>query len=184
MEASKPDLSKPDLTVVVVSYSGGRFLDACLSSLLVETKRQPMTVIVVDNDSPDGVADMVSDRHAWVTLIRNRSNLGFATAANIGLRMSDTPFVLLLNPDTVVPPGSLHACVEALRERPAVGVLGCRLVKEDGTLDHACKRSSPKPLSALIYMTRVGLARSITIATGSGDRVGKGRGRAGGSQPA
>ena len=100
------ETTKPDLTVVVVSYSGGRFLDACLSSLLAERQRRPLTVIVVDNDSPDGVADMVSSRHPWVTLVRNRSNLGFASAANIGLRMIDTSFSLLLNPDKDVPPGS------------------------------------------------------------------------------
>jgi GT2 family glycosyltransferase len=89
-----------------------------------------------------------------VEVIETGANLGFGRAANIGLRRTCGDFVLLLNPDTVVPPGALAACVQALTGRPKAGMLGCKLVRTDGSLDHACKRQIPTPLSALSYFAR------------------------------
>jgi hypothetical protein len=131
-----------------------------------------MRVVVVDNASTDGSPDLARD---WplVELIETGSNLGFGKAANIGLRMTAGEFVLLLNPDTVVWPGALAACVNALRARPDAGVLGCKLLKNDGTLDHACKRDLPTLSSALAYFFRLARIRRFGGSeTYTADRLG------------
>jgi GT2 family glycosyltransferase len=113
----------------------------------------------VDNNSTDGSRDVL--RHEPVELIESRQNLGFGRAANIGLRLSTAEFVLLLNPDTVVPAGTLTSCIDALRARPNAGMLGCKLVRLDGSLDHACKRQIPTPASSLSYfLRRIGRRRT------------------------
>lgn len=143
------------LSVVVVSYNGCALLRSCLQSLLQDGDRLSREVTVVDNASTDGAVETVRREYPWVRLIESGGNFGFAHAANIGIRASAGEFILLLNPDTVVPPGALRKCVDELARRPDVGVLGCKLVRPDGTLDHACKRSFPTPVSALAHMTKL-----------------------------
>jgi GT2 family glycosyltransferase len=143
------------LSVVIVSYNGCNLLRACLQSLEADDTGLSREVIVVDNASSDGCAEMVRDEHPWVRMIGSGDNVGFARAANMGIRSARGEFILLLNPDTVVPPSALRHCVEELARRPSVGVLGCKLVRPDGSLDHACKRSFPTPVSALAHMTKL-----------------------------
>lgn len=143
------------LSVVVVSHNGSPLLQACLESLATDPDRGRYEVTVVDNASTDGAAEMVRRAHPGVRVIESGSNLGFARAANIGIRDSTGEYILLLNPDTVVPAGTLRICVDALVQRPDVGMLGCKLVRPDGTLDHACKRSFPTPSSALVHMSKL-----------------------------
>ena len=144
--------ARPRLSVIVVSYRCAELLDDCLRSL---ERRQDlaMEVIVVDNASGDGTVERVRERHPWVVLKPLDENTGFAVANNIGLRLATGDHLLLLNPDTVVPPGALAACVDELDRRPEVGMLGCRLVTPDGTLDHACKRGFPTPSAAMWHFT-------------------------------
>jgi hypothetical protein len=141
--------------VVIVSYNRCDLLRACLESLEADESRQSREVIVVDNASTDGCVEMVRSEHPWVRVIESGANVGFARAANMGIRIARGEFILLLNPDTVVPASALRHCVEELARRPSVGVLGCKLVRPDGSLDHACKRSFPTPVSALAHMTKL-----------------------------
>lgn len=141
------------LTVVVVSHNGCELLRDCLASLRAEGELVPLEVTVVDNDSSDGAAEMVQREHPWARLIESGGNLGYAKAANMGIRAACSEFILVLNPDTVVPAGTLARCLAEMAARPRVGVLGCKLVRRDGTIDHACKRNFPTPISALVHMT-------------------------------
>jgi GT2 family glycosyltransferase len=143
------------LSVVIVSYNCSDLLRACLESLEADASRQSREVIVVDNASTDGCVEMVRSERPWVRVIESGGNVGFARAANMGIRIARGEFILLLNPDTVVPASALRDCVEELARRPSVGVLGCKLVRPDGSLDHACKRSFPTPVSALAHMTKL-----------------------------
>jgi GT2 family glycosyltransferase len=149
--------ARPRVSVMVVSYRCRDLLDACLRSLADERERIDLEAIVVDNDSRDGTEHMVTERHPWVRFIAGGGNLGFPRANNLAMEHATGEHLLFLNPDTVVPPGSLAASVEALEARPEVGMLGCRLVRPDGSLDHACKRGFPTPLSSLYHFT--GLSR-------------------------
>jgi hypothetical protein len=148
----------PTLDVVVVSSTGAReLLRACLRSL----RAHPLTtgemrVHVVDNASTDGTPEMVREEFPEVVLHALDYNSGFCVANNLVLRTSRAPFALALNPDTEVSAGALDHMLDVMRSRPDVGMSSCRLVKPDGTLDHAAKRSFPTPVGALAHFVGVG----------------------------
>jgi hypothetical protein len=121
-----------DLTIVIVSYNVRQELDACLQSLVGHTAPYPTEIVVVDNASTDGTPAMV--RTAWPTVkvIEAGGNLGFAKANNIGIRATASEFVLLLNPDTVVPAGAIAALMRGLAEHPDAAAAGPRLVDQEG----------------------------------------------------
>jgi GT2 family glycosyltransferase len=148
----------PLLDIIIVVASGGRdLLLACLESLERHPLRAgPMAVHVVDNASRDGTAEAARGRFPDVDYRELDWNSGFCIANNIALRESTAPYVLLLNPDTEVTEGALDYSLDALKARPDVGVLSCRLAQPDGTFDHAAKRSFPTPLGALAHFTGVG----------------------------
>jgi N-acetylglucosaminyl-diphospho-decaprenol L-rhamnosyltransferase len=149
---------EPALDIVVVSYNCRDLLRSCLASLDDSTEAT-LTVHVIDNASMDGTAEMVGDAFPDVRLTASTDNLGFAAATNIGIREGKAPYVLALNPDTRAYPGTIDRLLELMDERPDVGICGCRLELEDGSLDHAAKRSFPTPVSALGHFTGIGRRR-------------------------
>lgn len=139
------------VSIVIVSYDCKHALLECLGSLESERNTMPLEVIVIDNASADDTAQVVSSRFPWVRLVVNQENAGFAHAANQGMAFARGEFVLFLNPDTIVRPGTISAVQRELERHPDVGMLGCKLVRADGTFDHACKRGFPTVASALYY---------------------------------
>jgi GT2 family glycosyltransferase len=145
-----------DLEVVIVSHGAEGLLRRCLESLRAHPPRSAaMRVTVVDSGSPDGTPDMVEREFPEVRLER-RGNIGFSAANNLVLREGGAGAVLLLNPDTEVYEGTLDTCLARLAADPAIGMVGAKLVREDGELDHAAKRSFPTPLAALAHFTGIG----------------------------
>jgi GT2 family glycosyltransferase len=144
------------LDVVIVSYRSRELLVDCLESLRAHPPSCPMSVIVVDNGSGDGTAEMVQTGYPEVELIASQTNLGFAAATNAAARRGDAPYVLALNPDTAVTDGALDAVLAVLEAHPEVAVVGPKLLRQDGSLDHAAKRWFPTPLSALGHFSGVG----------------------------
>ncbi|HWC87390.1 MAG TPA: glycosyltransferase family 2 protein [Solirubrobacteraceae bacterium] len=146
------------LDVIIVTVDGAReLLRDCLTSL----RRHPPTagpsvVWLVDNATRDGTASMVQAEFPGVRLITLAREVGFSAGNNVALRRATSPFALLLNPDTEVSEGALDHAIEALRERPDAGVLGVRLVRRDGSFDHAAKRQFPTMVGALGHFTGVG----------------------------
>ena len=143
----------PLVSVVIVTHNSRDLVRACLASLAEERALGPLEVIVVDNASKDDTGYAVATEFPWVRLIVNRTNAGFARAINEGLAFARGEYLLLLNPDTVVPAGTIGRAVAELAARPPVGMLGVKLVRPDGSFDHACKRGFPTVLSALYYFT-------------------------------
>jgi len=115
-----------------------------------------MTIHVVDNASGDGTAEMVAREFPDMTLTASQSNLGFSAANNLAIRAGDAPYVLALNPDTRVTEGALEQLCALLDSRPEVGICGPRLELDDGSFDHAAKRSFPTPIGALGHFTGIG----------------------------
>ncbi len=140
---------RPDLSVVVASFNTRDLLAACLGTLQQATGALRAEVVVVDNSSSDGSAAMVASRFPDVRLLRNTTNEGFAKANNRAMRESRGRFVLLLNPDTLIPSDTIEPLVRFLEAHPKVGMAGCRVERVDGRLDEACKRGFPTPLAAL-----------------------------------
>ena len=148
--------SPPGIDVVIVSYRCEAMLRDCLGSLFANPPDGPLTVRVVDNASGDGTAEMVQREFPKVELTVNSTNAGFSRANNPALARGEAPYALVLNPDTRITPGALQRLVELMEAHPEVGIAGPRLELEDGTLDHAARRSFPTPLSALGHFTGLG----------------------------
>jgi GT2 family glycosyltransferase len=144
------------LDVVIVSYRCEGLLRDCLASLRENPPGVPMRVIVVDNASGDGTPEMVRREFADVELICQPHNSGFSVANNVGIGRGEAPYVLVLNPDTRITSGSLDTVLGVLDAHPEVGMVGPRLELDDGSFDHASRRSFPTPLSALGHFTGVG----------------------------
>jgi len=120
------------LAIVIVSYNAREDLARALSSLTAAPPVTSHEIVVVDNASTDGAADLVRERFAGVRVIDAGGNLGFARANNIGIRATTSKLVLLLNPDTIVPPGAIDAMVEHLARHSGAVAMGPRLVDADG----------------------------------------------------
>lgn len=113
-----------DLSIVTVSYNVRDYLAACLASLGAGAGGLRWEAVVVDNASADGSADHVARDFPHVRLLRNGENVGFARAVNRGLAVTRGRWLLLLDPDTTVPPGALAALVAAAERWPEVGLAG------------------------------------------------------------
>jgi N-acetylglucosaminyl-diphospho-decaprenol L-rhamnosyltransferase len=145
-----------DLGIVILNWNTRDLLRRCLQTVQASQGDIRYKVIVVDNASTDGSADMVRQHFPSVQLIHSEINGGYAYGNNLGLRAlgyrgqgdvaADAPrYALLLNPDTEVPPDALSRMVQFMDTRPEIGIAGPRLVLEDGSLDLACRRSFPTP---------------------------------------
>src|SRR5262249_46578472 len=123
-------------------------LRACLESLLDAPQGVCLEVIVVDNGSSDGSADMVASTFPEAILIRNPTNLGFARASNQAAAKAQGRFLFFLNNDTVVPPGTLRRLVDYAAAHPKIGAVGPALLDLDGQRQTS-SRSRPTPATFL-----------------------------------
>jgi GT2 family glycosyltransferase len=124
-----------DVAIVIVSYNARDDLARALASLDASPPAVSSEVVVVDNASRDGSAGMVRERWPGVRVIEAGGNLGFSRANNLGIRATQSQFVLLLNSDTVVPRGAIDLLVAEMHAHPEAGVVGPRLVGIDGRLE-------------------------------------------------
>lgn len=154
-----------DIGIVIVNYNTRDLLRRSLQTVLA-SKGISLRVCVIDNNSGDGSAEMVAAEFPEVTVIHNRDNVGYPAANNQGLKLfgfdgtgsPDVPrYALLLNADTEVPEDALASVVAFADSRADIGVVGPRLVRLDGSLDKACRRSFPTPEVSFYHMA--GLSR-------------------------
>lgn len=154
-----------DLGIVIVNWNTRDLLRDCLASIAASEGDFACRVVVVDNASTDGSAEMVRAEFPDVTVIASSTNDGFSAANNAGLRRlgfgqgeADAPrYALVLNPDTVLPPDALRAMLAYMDADESIGVVGPKLVLPDGSLDLACRRSFPTPEVSFYRM--VGLSK-------------------------
>jgi GT2 family glycosyltransferase len=126
------------LSIAIVNWNTRELLSNCLESIFSYPPACPYNVIVVDNASSDGSSEMVRQLFPQVCLIDNQENAGFAKATNQAIRVSDSKYVLLLNPDTVVLPDALQELVEFMENNPEAGAVGSRVLNPDGSLQTSC----------------------------------------------
>ena len=173
-----------DLAVVIVNYNTSALLRDCLHSVLASTGGLRLGVCVVDNASPDDSVATARAEFPQVHVIANQQNVGYPRANNQGLRsfgFEDLPdslaekreqarpapaenraagaglprFALLLNPDTVLPPGALADMIAFMAVHARAGAAGPKLVRLDGSLDKACRRSFPTPATSLYHLLKL-----------------------------
>lgn len=128
------DPAPADLAVVIVNYNAGEYLERCVATLLASSGDASLEVVVVDNASQDGSARAAAMAHPEIHLIENPDNRGFGAGANIGIRATSAPFILVINPDAEIWAGTLGGFVKLARERPGAGAIGPLIRNADGTL--------------------------------------------------
>lgn len=152
---------EPLVDVIMVTYGRSDLVRRSLGALLASCERGVVRVTVVDNNSPDDTPDVVSVEFPQVRLLRRTDNPGFSVSNNQALALATAPFVLLLNPDTELLWPTISYLINELENDPTIGMIGCRLILDDGSFDHAAKRSIPTPLQALQYFTGRVLGRKV-----------------------
>ena len=136
------------LSVIIATYNARRLLADCLRSIERNPPNEPYEVIVVDDASADGTAEMVRSAFPAVRLLRNEVNRHYAYSNNRALALARGDYRLLLNSDTIVLPGALDRMVAFLREHPDAGAVGSTLLNEDGSIQWSAK-ALPNPGAAL-----------------------------------
>lgn len=145
------------LTIVIVNYNVKDYLAQCLDSLRVALKDIDAEIVVVDNCSSDGSVEYISSRYPEVRMIASKENLGFAKGNNLAIRQSESKYVLLLNPDTVVKEQTIDKALEFMDAHPMSGAVGVEMLNADGTRAPESRRGIPTPMTA--FYKFVGLAK-------------------------
>ncbi len=151
MSPHAADTPPVDVSVCIVNWNCCEMLRACLESLRDTTQGVRLEVIVVDNASTDGAADMVAVHFPDVILHCNEANLGFARGNNQAAALAQGRYLFFLNNDTVVPAGSLRGLLDYAEAHPEVGMIGPRLRDGQGTVQ-VSYRQRPT-LAALLHRT-------------------------------
>jgi GT2 family glycosyltransferase len=123
------------MAVAIINWNTRDMLRRCLHSVLAEA---PVEVVVVDNGSSDGSADMVAQEFPTVTLKVLAANPGYGAGCNAGVRACTAEYVLVLNSDTLVRPGALAALTGVLDRQERAAIVGPRIVNPDGSLQPSC----------------------------------------------
>lgn len=137
-----------DISVIIVNYNVREFLNNALISLNKALSGLTSEIFVVDNASDDGSVELVRKNFPEVKLIANTVNAGFAKANNQALKLSTGKYLLLLNPDTLVQEDTFTSLIDFFRTHPDAGMVGCKILNPDGTLQLPCRRSFPTPWTA------------------------------------
>ena len=133
------------LSIIVVNWNTRELLINCLKSIQADQEILcqnnlfiPTEIIVVDNASDDSSVKMVRSCFPEVKVIDNQENVGFARANNQAIQISHGQYILLLNPDTEIKPGTLKTLVSFMDDNSQVGAAGAQLINSDGTLQSSC----------------------------------------------
>jgi len=139
-----------DLSIIIVNWKSKEFLRKCLVSIFQNTRGISFEVIVVDNASFDGCGEMLRAEFPPVKFRQCRDNLGFAGANNLAFHSSSGRALLFLNPDTAVVGSAIQTMWTVLQAAPDAGVVGCKLLNSDGTVQTSCIQRYPTILNQLL----------------------------------
>jgi N-acetylglucosaminyl-diphospho-decaprenol L-rhamnosyltransferase len=143
-------MSELDLSIVIVNWRSAEYVLPCIRSIVSGTATPTYEIIVVDNASFDDCGQQLALEYPDVLFLQSRENLGFGGANNLGVQRSRGRVLLFLNPDTEVRNGALDQMYAGLTHLPDAGVVGCRLLNTDGTLQTSCVRAVPTVMNQVL----------------------------------
>jgi hypothetical protein len=152
-----PAISDKLISVVIVNYKVPDCLRDAIRSVLDAELAEQTELVVVDNASGDNSKELITSEFKNVNWIQLKNNVGFGKACNIGVQSSSGKYVLLLNPDTVIAKDTLKVAVDFMQSHPQAGLMGPKILNQDGSLQASCRRGFVTPLVAFYYFT--GLSR-------------------------
>ncbi len=159
------------ICIVIVSYNVCQLLDECLQSVKRALQGIDGEIYVVDNLSTDGTVETLQPRHPDAHFIANKQNVGFACANNQAIRCTDSEYVLLLNPDTVVYENTLRGVLDFMDQHPEAGGAGVRMLTREGKPAPESRRAIPTPWVAMLKM--LGATRRYYMSHLSWDEPGQ-----------
>lgn len=139
----------PELSIICVNWNSLDYLVECIASIYKHTVGISFEIIVVDNASPEGGVDIVSERFPAVRIVKSDNNVGFAGANNLGFRQSTGRYVLLLNPDTKLIGPAINIMLDRIKSLPDAGVVGCKLLNSDLSISTTSIQKFPTILNQL-----------------------------------
>ncbi len=145
------------LSIIIVNYNVKAFLQQALASIYKSTQVIETEIFVVDNHSVDGSLEMLRQQFPSINVIANSENLGFSKANNQAIKAASGDYIWLLNPDTLVQEDTPAKLIQVMESDENIGLLGCKILNDDGSLQLACRRSFPTPWVAFTKM--LGLAK-------------------------
>lgn len=145
------------LSIIIVNYNVKRFLFQCLRSVEKAIEGLDAEVWVVDNASKDGSLDFLQPQFPKVHFIQNEENVGFSKANNRAIRMSQSDYILLLNPDTIVTTETIHSALDWIENHPETGAVAASMHNSVGAFANESRRGIPTPLVSFCKIS--GLAR-------------------------
>jgi len=122
------------LSIIIVNWNTKDLLEQCLQAIVLHIGDLHYEVVVVDNGSTDGSAQMVREYYPNVTLIENQENTGFAKANNQAIRLSSGRYILLLNSDAFLSPNATQRMIQIMEDDPSIGIAGAMLEYPDGRI--------------------------------------------------
>ena len=131
--------TRPDVTIIVVNYNTAHLLDRMFAAIDAARGNLSIQIIVVDNASHDRSVELLRAKYPNVELIENTTNVGFGRANNQAVPSARGRYLLLLNTDAFVAPDTLTKTLGFMDAQPEYGVLGVKLVGEDGTVQPSCR---------------------------------------------
>ncbi len=143
-------------SVIIIAYNSRDFIPACLASVREALIDIDSEIIVLDNGSPYPLTTEVKEMFPEVIWLESKENLGFGRGCNLAATHATKPYLFFINPDTIVSKTAFSKTLKYIQEKPKAGLVGCRILNEDGSLQWACRRAFPSPLAA-IFKT-IGLA--------------------------
>lgn len=150
---------RPLISILIVSWNTKELLKLCVESIFTCLTNVSYEIIVVDNDSQDGSADMIESifQGSDHVLVRNQYNAGFAQANNQALQHAHGEFIALVNSDIMFKDAALIQMVNFLDQTPDCGLVSCNLVGDDG-VSQSIHRSFPTLPTIFFTMTRLGVS--------------------------
>jgi GT2 family glycosyltransferase len=142
-----------ELSIIIINYNVKEFLQNLLNSLQKAVSNINHEIIIVDNASDDGSVEFIHEKFPQIDLIANQTNVGFSKANNIALKKAKGKFILLINPDAIVSEDTLSKMIDFFKEHPDAGLVGCKILNPDGSLQLACRRSFPGPWTSFCKVT-------------------------------
>lgn len=139
------------LDIVIVNYNSHGSLHQCLKSLELSIRDIGSRIIVIDNASKEDVSS-VTTLFSSIEVIKNKVNIGFASAVNQGIQKSTAPYLVVLNPDTIIQEGFFKKALEFMELNPDVGIIGPKIMNSDGSIQGSA-RTFPTPLTAIFGRT-------------------------------
>jgi N-acetylglucosaminyl-diphospho-decaprenol L-rhamnosyltransferase len=132
-----------DLSIIVVNWNSNAFLTECLASVYRHIQELSFEIIIVDNASPEGDVESLKKLYPDIITIQSKVNLGFAGANNLGFKSSRGDYALFLNPDTVLTVGAVDTMLKEAKLLADSGIVGCKLLNTDLTLQTSCIQTFP-----------------------------------------